>query len=457
MTRGSMRGAAACLLMVLTAAMVAWGRNGVVTTKDGKSFEGEITEKTATVEVMMRGNIPLKLNKANVASIEYAPPVKEEFARRMAKLGKTDAAGRIEIARWALEKREYDLSIDALDAAIAIDPNNEDARQLLKSVESQRKLARNAAAKAAAPAGGDPAAARTARPAQPGRDAQSATAPAADDAKADAAGNGEHRARAGKLRLVTPAEINRIRQLELQKGELVQIRLLNDVKRRYLASSEFTPQEFAKMTPQQQAFEILNNGSSKLHTDVLIGSDPASIGQFKSAVQRNVLPGCASASCHGGSNAGPFTLHNPATKDADVYTNFLLIQDFKTTIDGKEYAMVDRPRPEDSLVLLFGLPEDATAAPHPKVQNYRPIWKGKNDPKYKAVLEWLSKTLATLPPEYGIDLSRPPEEADSTTRPAARGGAHNMKDEDDGDGSTDAGAAPGARRTQPGARPALKE
>src|SRR5688572_29828685 len=117
MTRGWIRPAAVGLLFVLTAAGgPAWAKPGTVTTRDGQTYEGEITEKGEVVTVMMKGNIPVRINRANVSGIEYAGSVKEQFEQRMAKLGKEDAVGRVELAQWALDKKEYDLSMDALDA-----------------------------------------------------------------------------------------------------------------------------------------------------------------------------------------------------------------------------------------------------------------------------------------------------------------------------------------------------
>jgi hypothetical protein len=251
--------------------------------------------------------------------------------------------------------------------------------------------------------------------------------------------------------MVTPREINRIRQKEWQKGDKVAVRFQNDVKRRYLASSDFTPQEFNKMTPPEQAFEILDNGASRLHADVVIANDPYAIAQYKSVVQRNVLPGCATSGCHGGTKAGDFVLHNPAAKDAHTYTNFILIQDYQLTgEDGRRHMLIDRAHPEESLLAQFGLPPRDSDMPHPKVQNFRPLFKGRNDPRYRAMVDWIEGTLAREKPEYGVDLSKPPEEDDSTTRPA-RGGNDRGRPAADDDAGADADAEQAPARPRRGA------
>ena len=79
--------------------------------------------------------------------------------------------------------------------------------------------------------------------------------------------------------------------------------------------------------------------------------------------------------------------------------------------------MIDRAHPEKSLLLLYGLPPRDSDLPHPEVKNFQPMFRGTNDPKYKAMYEWMSRTLAPLAPEYDVDLSKPAKEK-GTTRPA---------------------------------------
>jgi hypothetical protein len=107
-----------------------------------------------------------------------------------------------------------------------------------------------------------------------------------------------------------------------------------------------------------------------------------------------------------------------------MYTNFLLVQGYKPKkpIEGKDYVMLDRVNPEDSLLLLYGLPQQDSPLPHPKVKNFRPIFKGRNDPKYKAIVDWATHTLAPIAPDYGIDLTQEAE-GGATTRRSRGGGA----------------------------------
>src|SRR5688572_1017947 len=105
MTRGWMLGTVACLLLGLTGAMVAWGKSKVVTTKDGNTFEGEVTEKGEVLTITPRKGPPIKLNRANVAGMEDAASVADQLRGQMAKLGRDDVAGRIKLARTAVDEK----------------------------------------------------------------------------------------------------------------------------------------------------------------------------------------------------------------------------------------------------------------------------------------------------------------------------------------------------------------
>jgi hypothetical protein len=447
-----MRGLACLALLAGSAAAgVAWARIGTVTTITGERYDGDVVERGDEVVVTMKGNIPIT-RKRNEVQIEYAASTAEQFQQRLAKLDKKDSNGRVELARWAIDRREPDLALDALDEAIDVNPSNEDAIMLRTVVEKQRRIQQIPDAKAGRPTVTTAALAAPAAGAAPAPQSADRTGRRPAASPPPAAGTPSDNAAAGarrpegtrpaaatkpkgpvKTRLVTPAEINHIRQLELQAKEQVQVRFINDVKHRYQQNSGIAPQEFNKMTPLEQAREILANGGTKMHADVLIKSDPASLAQFKRDVQRTILPGCATTACHGTvGKAGNFFLHNPAAKEAETYTNFMLLQDYpistgdkspeqaRVTVDGRDYAMLDRQRPANSLLLLYGLPQKDSPLAHPDAQGYKSIFKGRNDPKYQAVYNWMHDTLAPVPPEYGIDLTKDVDE--STTRPSRAAG-----------------------------------
>src|SRR5207249_3947109 len=111
-----------CLLGMALAVAVGsllLAKPGVVVTKDGQRLEGEITEKTDTVIVSIHG-IETTISRENLASLTYSEPFEKEFQDRLAKLDPKDVKGRLELARWAFDQKQYTAARDACEAALAI-------------------------------------------------------------------------------------------------------------------------------------------------------------------------------------------------------------------------------------------------------------------------------------------------------------------------------------------------
>src|SRR5947208_8262687 len=85
---------------VLIATTMVMARQGVIHTRDGRTIEGDITEKEDAVTVSERG-IEASINRADIDSISYDQDVEKEYQQRLAKLDKNDVKGRLQLARWA--------------------------------------------------------------------------------------------------------------------------------------------------------------------------------------------------------------------------------------------------------------------------------------------------------------------------------------------------------------------
>jgi hypothetical protein len=313
--------------------------------------------------------------------------VEEEFAKRRAALPPNDARSRIQLARWAFERQAYDLARDAAQEAIQIDRRNQEAQDLLRTIDAQRKLNRKA---------GDnrpPAAGSVPPPAAEGPPANGA----APRANSNPGG--------GLVRPLTADEVNRVRLLEWRGDRNVRVRLLNDVKRRYLARArDITPAKFNNMDAVDQAWEIRKNGGEDLLNDIRLTNDPPAMQEFRTVVQRTLLTGCATAACHGGgAGSDRFALHLKADKEPEAYANFITLNKYQSKPQGgREAAMIDRTRPEDSLMIQFGLPRDAADLPHPEVEGFRPVFRNRSDARYRQVVGWIADSLAPLQEDYGV-------------------------------------------------------
>src|SRR5688572_13841975 len=115
------------LLCGLSAATVL-AKPGVVKTKNGQTYSGEIDESNPeTITVTTGSKIPTAVPRNSIASIEYAEDFEKKFRDRLSKLPPQDIPGRLKLAREAYENRQYTLARDAAEQARQIDPNNAEA------------------------------------------------------------------------------------------------------------------------------------------------------------------------------------------------------------------------------------------------------------------------------------------------------------------------------------------
>ncbi|HZL38516.1 MAG TPA: tetratricopeptide repeat protein [Tepidisphaeraceae bacterium] len=385
------------LAVVALASSLLFARQGTVTTKDGHSYQGDITEKGEMVEIAKVAGAPgpIDINRANVKAIAYPDEIAKEVHAALARLDRNDVDTRMKLAQSAMDNHAYDAAREALDQALALQPANAQVKDMLAQLNA---LSPPATGPATRPA--------TTRP--------------TTSATGDATGAPEKFA---VKREVTAAEVNRIRQIEWRKDDPtpVIVQIEPATRKKFLAEHpEITPAEFFRLSASEQAAEILSEGKPELRDGVHIRTEPPDILEFKKPLIENaLLIGCAAASCHVGPKAGNFRLYAPASNDLATYTNFLMLQKYTMNVNKTQRFMVDRQFPDQSLLLQFMLPLDVAETPHPKVKGFKAMSKLKTDVKYEAVLGWI-QNLNPVSPEYGIDLSKPPPAKAAPVKPRAR-------------------------------------
>jgi hypothetical protein len=375
---------------------------GIVHTKNGQTFQGDVDEKEDKVVIDIKG-IRTTIDRANIDSIQYTKGVEEDYRARLAKLDAQDVKGRIELAHWAVDQGQYRLAQDALEKALAIDPNNKDASDFLDLVTRQMRLQHNAGS------------------------TDNTGAPAADNEANNGAAAPQPKA---ERRLLTPQDINTIRLLELKPTDPTRaIRIDPAVRNQFLTATGMTLQQFTAMRPAEQAVDIVKRGDEAMRDGVHVLADPAALAVFKSRIQSVVLPNCATSGCHGGTPRGGFMLYSPADNDAVTYTNFYILTQYAQKVASSNPAapdsgafggpaqrkMLDRLQPAQSLLAQFGLPTGDARYDHPAVPGFRPLFLNKNDQRYRTLLNWLGTTLVNVQPDYGIDYALP----GAATQPAA--------------------------------------
>ena len=289
----------AVAVLVAAGLAVAAGRPGMLKTKTGIVYEGVIDEREQSVLVNVRG-IETNIPRDSVESIAYGD-FETRWTADYGKLAADDDKGRVKAARAAFEVQRYDLAENALRAALAIQPNNAEAAEMLQQTMRQRRLEQTK------PAAGD----------TPNNNGGT---PAPHDVKS-----------AGQYNTLTPDDINRVRQLEIRQNDAkVKFRLEKNVLKRYwdanpiLADTYKSYGEFSKA--QTQAAMMIIKDGGEMAKDVKVANDPEVFVEFRNPVLPLVLRGCATSACHGGNNDSTkrFALILPGTDPAQAYTNFFL-------------------------------------------------------------------------------------------------------------------------------------
>lgn len=392
------------------AAMTSQSGPGVLTLTDGRTLEGDITERADEVTINANG-IVTTVPRSQVAGIEYGTP-EERLRRRLEALGPDDADARLDVADEAVRRGLLDLAQEITLDVRDRNPANPRAAAMLDQIEHQRQMQR-------------------AR----GQGVRRAAREAVGRALRPTAEN-----------VLNQEQINQIRQAELQDSDAMagrgrpRVSFRDGVLKRFVESQRnMNFQEFNRADDITKALVILRESRDPdMLEDVRIASHPTSILEYLNRVQPIILNGCATSECHGGAAARSFALYGDARDDAASYTNFYVLMNTSARIpkvaggafDGVPAAetqpatdtgplgrLIDRVQPDDSLLLNYMLPRDKARFPHPAVKNYDGLVIGTNEQNYQIVRRWIAESLNRLPGRgYGFSfrLEVP------TTQPAAQ-------------------------------------
>ena len=222
--------------------------------------------------------------------------------------------------------------------------------------------------------------------------------------------------------------MNSIRLYELNATDKTSIRFENDVKKRFVEFKNRQYAQFNKLRPVEQALDILGNGDAKMINDVKVMGDPSAMLDFRKTILPVMLNSCATVNCHGNAAAGGVQFVTPAASDADAYTNFYLLTQWGKGVGSEgggffggssERKMIERGQGERSLLANYMLPKNLAEIPHPTVAGYDLVFRSKDDPRYKQLLNWMNLSLKSPPPDYGIDFAVP-KPGNASTQPAGK-------------------------------------
>ena len=183
---------------------------------------------------------------------------------------------------------------------------------------------------------------------------------------------------------------------------------------------------FMRRRKHVQLQTIKRTTGSKYQKDTEIRTDPQVIRQFRKRVLPVAIRSCGTVQCHGG-EAGDFKLRSgKRSSTSHLYTNFYLLD----TYGSGNNRLIDRARPQESLLLVYGLRTGLVAgADHPVPIGKLPF-KSLSDRRYRQVLRWID-LLEPTRPDYGIsvpsDTAQKKGKARARRRPGRRRSAVKSK------------------------------
>jgi hypothetical protein len=152
----------------------------------------------------------------------------------------------------------------------------------------------------------------------------------------------------------------------------------------------------------------------ELYKDIEVKSEPYSLNMFRLRVHDTwLINNCATSKCHGGPYAGAFFLHRRNYKDDRVrYTNLLILD--RLELD-PEWPLVNYDKPDDSLIIQYGLPREQARKPHPRVTGWEPAFSPSNKKLQEAAVEWIQSMMVPRP-DYPVQFE-PPRLPSNQSRP----------------------------------------
>ena len=369
---------------LLALAPGAYAEQVVVTMVDGRQIEGELVRETDEQVVLRIAGIEASFSRENVSSIDVRPSMEQFYRERRAELDDDDIDGRYNLTYELYERGALELAMAEVESLLERFPDAERVERLKRVIEHRQRL-------------------EAQDPASP-RDLEAARERAAA-LRAE---------REGTMPRLGERDVNRIRVFEIDLEEEPRIQVPREKLQEFLeeyASEPGVPTssrergEFLRAEGHRQLALMFNVQAREFYGDVLVRQDPPALLDFRRNIHNQyVLRYCGTNECHGGDEApGNLRLLRAAASRTDtIYTNFYILHSYQN----ENGYMIDRDRPEQSLLVQHGLARDAAQTPHPDVTGWRPRFRDTSDRFFVRYVDFI-ESLWRPTPDYGIDYHPP--------------------------------------------------
>ena len=400
------RGVLAALVVALFAGSAWSARIAVVHLTDrADPIEGELVEETADKVVLKIAGINTPISKDRIRELTYKPSLAEQYKAKRAELKDDDFDARYDLARWLYDQETmeaYQIALAELNDITARSPGQRQA-QLLKRLVQQRIAALEAIQE-------DPGAENP----PPDNGDGPAAPPTAERPKA---------LEKDQRSLLKIYEIN----LKDKPRVTVPHKVADDFLDKYRAAdalSSYNSREgrarFHRLANYEQLSLMFEVQARDMYGEVIVQDEPEALAFFKQNVNPRYVTGYFIRMFGEEPVPGLKLIKEKGNSEPSAYTNFLLLH--RASVDGQKF--INRDRPDQSLLLQWGLPRQDAAFPAPQsVKNFRPYFTGPGDERFVEMVNWI-KRLYFPSPDYPIefDPSKPDEPAGGDQAPAGDGG-----------------------------------
>jgi hypothetical protein len=380
----------ACAIVVCVLSSGAWASEAVVTTYDGRTLTGELISQDQTTVTLLISGIKTPIPQRSIQSIEIKDAPDEQYRKLRAELDDEDLDGRYRLAYQMYEKQWFELAMVELQSMRRDFPDSDKVGALQNVIQSRMDNQRRETTSQTRP--------------EPGNQNNTVT---------------EVTEVPGPEQRLTEEQINALRVYEVDLAEEPRITIkpetIEKLYETYASDDRLTKDRraFRRLAGHEQLEVLFELQARDLYPEVIIRQDSPAMKAFRSQVhQRYALNYCAANGCHGdNSPGGLFLFRVQPNSDATVYTNFYILNRMKR----EQGAMIDRDKPQRSLLLQYGIRRDAAATPHPEVKGWRPQFVDDQDPRFGQIADAIDLFWKPAP-DYGISYSPPVwrKEADET-------------------------------------------
>lgn len=401
----------------LICAPFALAREVTIKLSTGQTVTGTLVSQTAdSLTIRVNGAERTIPRNQMVGEPQFQLGPAEQYQQKRAQLADDDWAGRYKLAEEIYRQADglvsnaatqqqgveaYQIALRELQSILQGNPDMAQAK-LLRDLASKRLAEIKVPQPAPTPA---PGKGKSKRPQpRPAPGAAPAPAPAPGDAAVPAAG--------GPPRLLTEEEMNLIKVYELlldnKPRVMVPRETIDKLLQNYRNDPKMQPYlgrdgeaKLRTMEGWEQVGLMFDLKARELYKDVIVRTEPEVLQNFRVLVHNNYMVRYC-GSCHAeGKAAGFYVITKPSFAVPQVaYTNLMLLRRTPT----KNNPLLFPERPDQSLLLQYGLPPQDAVVPHPAVDQpgmkWRPFFKGPTDDRFQEMAKWVQ---SILPEDYPIE------------------------------------------------------